>query len=222
MTLLAPAPGTPGVAVAGQVPNSDPNLAPHDKHGDLQLLRAVASEPPYDQAWTRHEESRAQLTLHVHRIHRTAVLDLPDLADDMAQATEVWDPEADGGSRALEADLRRLFGCRRTPRHELPDPRPRAAAAVRMLLEVMVGDRPSRQVAGWVSARVLDGLENRSPRQHRSLPRRPILRSLRICEPADGVAEVCAVVETGDRHRAVALRLDGLDGRWTVTALHVG
>jgi hypothetical protein len=30
-----------------------------------------------------------------------------------------------------------------------------------------------------------------------------------------------AVVRRGERHRAVALRLEGADGRWRCTALHL-
>jgi hypothetical protein len=46
--------------------------------------------------------------------------------------------------------------------------------------------------------------------------------SLHISEPRDGVAEVCAVVDTGVRKRAIALRLEGIDGQWRCTALQVG
>jgi aerobic-type carbon monoxide dehydrogenase small subunit (CoxS/CutS family) len=48
------------------------------------------------------------------------------------------------------------------------------------------------------------------------------VRTVRVCEPADGVAEACAVVIDGNRVRALALRLVGLDGRWRVEALQVG
>ncbi|MGH3744707.1 MAG: Rv3235 family protein, partial [Mycobacteriales bacterium] len=89
-------------------------------------------------------------------------------------------------------------------------------------LEIVVGERPARQVAGWVSPRVLAGLEHRPAAQRTALGRRPMLRSIRVTEPADAVAEVSAVVMLGERVRAVAMRLEGLDGRWTVTALHVG
>jgi hypothetical protein len=180
-----------------------------------RLLRAVPSEPSYEDG-TATPLVTAPLVLGLHRMRPE--LDLPELARLGS------DPEAAAlpAGSALENDLRRLFGVRRTPRTELPDPAPRAATAVRLLLEVLTGDRPTRQVSGWVSPRVLAGLENRSPHQHRSMPRRPLLRSLRVTEPGDGVAEVSAVVATGPRCRAVALRLDGLDGRWTVTALHVG
>ncbi len=180
-------------------------------------LRAVPSEPAYEDG-SRPSPAAAPLVLGLHRMRPE--LDLPELARLGADAGP--DDVAAADRNAVENDLRRLFGARRTPRSELPDPVPRAATAVRLLLEVLTGDRPTRQVAGWVSPRVLAALESRSPRQHRSMPRRPLLRSLRVTEPGDGVAEVSAVVAAGPRCRAVALRLDGLDGRWTVTALHVG
>ena len=54
-------------------------------------------------------------------------------------------------------------------------------------------------------------------------PRRPaIVRRVRVCEPADGIVEACAVVVSNGRVRAMALRLEGLDGRWLVTALTIG
>ena len=48
------------------------------------------------------------------------------------------------------------------------------------------------------------------------------MRRVRVCEPADGVAEAAVVVHHGDRVRAVALRLVGQDGKWRVSALQVG
>ena len=60
--------------------------------------------------------------------------------------------------------------------------------------------------------------------RHRGLPatRRATVRRVRVCEPADGVAEASAVVVDGSRVRALAMRLVGLDGRWVVEALQVG
>ena len=52
--------------------------------------------------------------------------------------------------------------------------------------------------------------------------RRAVVRSVRVCEPADGVAEACAVVLDGGRVRALAMRLVGMDGRWRIEALQVG
>jgi hypothetical protein len=52
--------------------------------------------------------------------------------------------------------------------------------------------------------------------------RRAVVRGVRVCEPADGVAETCAVVVDGARVRALAMRLVGVDGRWRIEALQVG
>ena len=51
---------------------------------------------------------------------------------------------------------------------------------------------------------------------------RGVVRSIHVSEPADGVAEVAALVRRGARSTAVALRLEGLDGRWQCTALELG
>jgi hypothetical protein len=53
-------------------------------------------------------------------------------------------------------------------------------------------------------------------------PPRGVVRSLHVSEPADGVAEVCALGRRRTRSTAVALRLEGMDGRWQCTALELG
>ena len=207
MTVLAPAPA--GVA--------DPAETCLDAVPLPRVLRAVPTDPPYDEPDHEPAEPFTPLALVLPRRVTPSAFTLPTFA---GYADGEHGDDADG--RVVEAELRRLFGRRRTARSDLPAPRARAAAAVRLLLEVIVGERPVRQVAGWVSPRVLAGLEHRSPDQRVALGRRPMLRSLRVTEPADAVAEITAVVVLGERVRAVALRLEGLDGRWTVTALHVG
>lgn len=52
--------------------------------------------------------------------------------------------------------------------------------------------------------------------------RAPLLHSLRVMEPAAGVAEVCAVIQVGERYRAIAARLEGVDGCWRCVRLQVG
>ena len=143
-------------------------------------------------------------------------------------------PETDEARRARErvlaAELRSLFGARRTGRAELPSPGPLAAVAVRALLEVLAGDRPARQLSGWVSPTLLTRLEQRVGNARRGRPWAATVRSVHVTEPADGVAEVAAVItggtgvagQPGGRCRALALRLEGVDGRWNVTALHLG
>jgi hypothetical protein len=109
----------------------------------------------------------------------------------------------------------------RTPRAELPPPAPRAATLVRALLEVLSGDRPVQQLMRWVTPEVLTQVEDLvcpgGPR-----PWAASLQRLLVSEPAAGVAEVCAIVRRGERSTAVALRLEGLDGRWLLTALQLG
>ena len=77
------------------------------------------------------------------------------------------------------------------------------------------------------------GLRRRGPAQRprrppgrrghapRTRPRLRVIR-VRVCEPADGVAEAAVVVSDGPRVRAVAVRLVGQDGKWRVSALQVG
>lgn len=180
-----------------------------------RVLRAVPTEPPYDEGGSAGAEPTLPLALAISRRSSCTVLDLPTFA------VPAEDPATEADRRAVDAELRRLFGRQRTARSELPAPAPRAAAAVRLLLEVLAGERPARHVARWVAPGVLRGLE-RSADRRAAYGRRPRLQSLRVTEPADAVAEVSAVVALGERMRAVALRLEGLDGRWTVTALHVG
>ena len=45
------------------------------------------------------------------------------------------------------------------------------------------------------------------------------VRSVHVQEPPEGVVEVCATVVRAGRPSALALRLQGLDGRWRCTEL---
>jgi hypothetical protein len=105
-----------------------------------------------------------------------------------------------------------------TPRAELPDPRPWAARFAQASSEVLAGFRPVGQLLRWTTVAVYDELGAAVG----SLRDRPVLRSVRVTEPRDGVAEACALVRTGPRTRALALRLEGYDGRWRCTALEFG
>jgi len=59
-------------------------------------------------------------------------------------------------------------------------------------------------------------------RQEPAPVRRAVVRSVHTTEPVPGVVEASAVVVDRGRVRAVALRLEGLDGRWRATALEMG
>lgn len=113
----------------------------------------------------------------------------------------------------------------RTPRARLPEPQPWAARFVQVLLEVLAGERPASQVLRHVSLDVYADLVATPPRAvgGRARPARAgSVVSVRVSEPDDGVAEVCAVTRRGQRHRALALRLEGQGGRWRCVALEVG
>jgi hypothetical protein len=112
-----------------------------------------------------------------------------------------------------------------TRRDALPDPRPWTARLAQAVAEVLAGARPATQLSRVATLDVLRLLERSSGRlgARRDCPtRRPVVSSVHVSEPRDGVAEVCAVLDTGPRRRALAMRLEGADGRWRCTALQVG
>jgi len=126
-----------------------------------------------------------------------------------------------------------LFGAQPTRRGDLPDPEPWAGHIAQALVEVMAGTRPAPQVLRWTVPEVYAVVARRAAvsarravaagrREDGASGRRAVVRSVRVCEPADGVAEASAVVVDGGRVRALAFRLVGLDGRWRVEALQVG
>jgi hypothetical protein len=49
-----------------------------------------------------------------------------------------------------------------------------------------------------------------------------MVRSVHVCAVTDGVYEASLVVSEELRSRAVAMRLEGSNGAWTVTALEIG
>lgn len=117
------------------------------------------------------------------------------------------------------------FGPQPTPSELLPDPQPWAARFSQALAEVLAGDRPVGQLVRWTTGEVYEELVARlSPSalaRRESGAARPRLSAMRVDRPADGVAEVTAVLRSGARATAMALRLEGLDGRWQCSALEL-
>ena len=116
------------------------------------------------------------------------------------------------------------FGSRPTGIHELPEPTVLARRLVIGVIETATGRRSASQLRHHTSPTVQAGLARDAGRISRlGSARRPAtLHSLHVTEPADGVAEVAAVLRVGDRFRALALRLEGLDGRWRCVRLQIG
>jgi hypothetical protein len=130
-------------------------------------------------------------------------------------------PEPAAPSGRLQPDP---FAIRPTGRHELPDPTVLARRLVIGVIETATGRRSASQLRHHTSPAVQAGLARDAGRISRlGTARRPAsLHSLHVAEPADGVAEVAAVLRIGDRFRALALRLEGLDGRWRCVRLQIG
>ena len=117
--------------------------------------------------------------------------------------------------------------CSRAPRtisSDLPEPTVWVTHMAQALIEVMTGARPAPQVIRWTTPEVYAGLARRNAASKRrtAQTRRAIVRRVRICEPAQGVVEACAVVVDNGRVRAIAMRLDAVDRRWVVSQLQVG
>jgi hypothetical protein len=116
------------------------------------------------------------------------------------------------------------FAARPTGRAELPEAAAFARRFVIAVIETATGRRSAAQLSRYTSLGVQAGLSRDAGQLARlgTAFRPASVHSVHLAEPADGVAEVAAIVRTGDRFRAVALRLEGLDGRWRCVRLQIG
>lgn len=206
----------------------------------LRRLPVPACEPPFDDelpggAWERVRSARQQPTAAHDAVQGTLALafvlpsGLPAAPRPAPTLRLVPDPQALPWRRAAAADRDADdFGPQPTCRAELPEPRHWAGRFVQALVEVLAGDRPLPQLVRWTSTEVYEDVAALLPPSNRraggaaEADTRAAVRSVHLTEPADGVAEVAATVRRGRRSTAVALRLEGLDGRWQCTALEVG
>ncbi|PRY01524.1 Rv3235 family protein [Allonocardiopsis opalescens] len=107
------------------------------------------------------------------------------------------------------ARLRRVAG--RRP-GELPPARFAQAIA-----EVLAGQRPPEQLTGRISAQAYRRVAARIGIYRART--RPRLRSTQFHVIKPGTAEMTAVIDCGERTRALALRLERVDGRWICAAV---
>ncbi|MBB2985778.1 Rv3235 family protein [Terracoccus luteus] len=170
---------------------------------------------------------------------------IPDTAPRVISADEAWATGSSccaahaAGERgtevyaqgALALDFSREcdeddFGPQPTRSSLLPQPEPFVATLAQAVMEVLSGQRPASQLARHLSPTVHTMVARRAlVATRRAAPgarRAAMVRRVRVCEPADGVVEACAVVVSHGRVGALALRLEGRDGRWVATALTVG
>lgn len=117
-------------------------------------------------------------------------------------------------TRPGEDDIDDFSERRATPTSELPEPVAWSARLAQAIVEVRSGIRSPQQLSRWTTRAVLTD----SRRAHRTVREREAIqvrvRSVHASQPADGVVEATAVVSWGTRHRALALRLEGWDGKW--------
>lgn len=119
------------------------------------------------------------------------------------------------------------FAPQRTPRSELPEPEPLLKNLTIGVLEVLAGVREVDQLARWFGEDAFRALVTRANLSARARSARGVaaarpahrILTIRHDAPADGVVEAVVIVAGPARTRAVALRLEGWDGRWRATSL---
>lgn len=112
-----------------------------------------------------------------------------------------------------------------TSSDDLPDVREFGHRVAQAVIDVLAGHRPATQLLRWARPDVFEALRARVAitTTARTVPaRRPVVRSVRACQISTTAVEASAVVVEGDRVRALAMRLEGLDGRWRIAALVIG
>jgi hypothetical protein len=83
------------------------------------------------------------------------------------------------------------------------------------VVEIWAGRRSASQVQAMCHHLIFADLQRKSGQQ-KEVGR---IRKLKVTQPLDGICEATVTVRYGDRLRAVAIRFEGLDGRWLCTAL---
>ncbi len=191
------------------MPARRPRPAPEPLPVTVRRRPAIDPEPPYDDVLV------------------SGALALADAAPVTLRLPEPTEPAA---PRTPPPPLRLLPGgrSRRTARIQpapdvggLAPPGPLATLLVRAVLEVLCADRPLRQLARWVTPELYDELEAQV-RAGATRPWAASVRRMRVCEPVPGVAEIAAVIDQGRRAVALAMRMEGVDGGWRLTALQLG
>lgn len=219
------------MTLAPTCPAPVPATTPTDAHRThvpaLRLLPVPPRDPPHDDL--PHDDVRDGAPAPTGRPSEPGVQGTLALAFTLPSGVPA-EPEPSPALRVVAdgGDEEDPFRPRLTPRVALPDPRLWAARFVQALVEVVAGERPNTQLVRWTSTEVHDQLDERvrlvaaagAPGVRRAP--RWLVRSVHVSEPVDGVAEVCGLVTRAGRHAALALRLEGIDGRWRCTALELG
>lgn len=96
-------------------------------------------------------------------------------------------------------------------------------------VEAELGLRPARQLSTWLDLPTYGKMLRRAELAQRIRPTgpghavaAPTALGARVCPAGEGVYEASATVQTPDRAKAMALRIERRRGRWKVTALELG
>ena len=104
-----------------------------------------------------------------------------------------------------------------------------SARFAQAVVEVIGGDRGVHQLMRWTTEWVYADLMHRSHALHRTTPGdqrlrrvRATVRSVHLYRPTEDAAELSIHVRHGHRSRAIAARIDRIEGRWRCTVLDFG
>lgn len=129
--------------------------------------------------------------------------------------------------RTLDDD--EFFAPQSTSTDDLPNPQHLIETLAHCTLEIISGARDLEQIARYVTDDVYRHLLKRVhvSQRARAITKRPITRPnfalgrTIITQPVDGVVEAVVIVHGRARTRSIAIRLEGIDGRWRATTLNV-
>jgi hypothetical protein len=121
------------------------------------------------------------------------------------------------------------FGAEFTKGSDLGDPKPVLAFLAQSVIETLAGIRDIEQCARWLSDGVYQQLRQKSVASTRSRAEsnvralRPnlVVGKMSVFSPREGVIEGVVIVHNMNRARAVAIRLEGYNGRWRARSVAV-
>ena len=102
-----------------------------------------------------------------------------------------------------------------TSARDLPDINELITHFIHKVVEIWAGRRSASQVQAICHHLIYSELQRKSGYQD-SIGR---VRKIKVTQPLDGICESTVTIRFGDRLRVVAIRFEGLDGRWLCTAL---
>ena len=136
------------------------------------------------------------------------------------------------GALALELDAAPDLPSRPSLRVVTGDERELDAFSARFaqaVVEVIGGDRGVHQLMRWTTERVYADLMHRSHALQRATPVdqrlrrvRATVRSVHLFRPHEDAAELSIHVRHGQRSRAIAARIERIEGRWRCSVLDFG